>query len=47
MRNSVLNFAWCDFGRYEEAREEEKLRNKPEDFSDMVAEVNRLHLYMF
>ncbi|WZZ25157.1 hypothetical protein YC2023_008558 [Brassica napus] len=25
--------------KYEEAREEEKLRNKPEDFSDMVAEV--------
>lgn len=25
--------------RYEEAREEEKSRNKPEDFSDMVAEV--------
>ncbi|KAJ4895499.1 proline-rich spliceosome-associated (PSP) family protein [Raphanus sativus] len=26
--------------KYEEAREEEKLRNKPEDFSDMVAENN-------
>lgn len=26
--------------RYEEAREEEKLRNQREDFSDMVAEVH-------
>lgn len=26
--------------RYEEAREEEKLRTQREDFSDMVAEVN-------
>lgn len=39
MKSSVLEFTLCDFGRYEEAREEEKLRNKPEDFSDMVAEV--------
>ncbi|WZZ09285.1 hypothetical protein YC2023_095206 [Brassica napus] len=27
--------------KYEEAREEEKLRNKPEDFSDMVAENSK------
>ena len=27
------------FCRYEEAREEEKLRSQREDFSDMVAEV--------
>ena len=32
--------------RYEEAREEEKLRNKPEDFSDMVAEVIRDFIYI-
>lgn len=29
----------CIFRRYEEAREEEKLRSQREDFSDMVAEV--------
>lgn len=30
---------FCAFYRYEEAREEEKLRSQREDFSDMVAEV--------
>ena len=29
----------CMIVRYEEAREEEKLRSQREDFSDMVAEV--------
>lgn len=28
--------------RYEEAREEEKLRTQKEDFSDMVAEVHEV-----
>lgn len=32
--------------RYEEAREEEKLRSQKEDFSDMVAEV-RNHIYIY
>lgn len=31
--------------RYEEAREEEKLRNQKEDFSDMVAEVHSSHCH--
>ena len=31
-----------EFDRYEEAREEEKLRSQREDFSDMVAEVRHL-----
>jgi hypothetical protein len=34
---SFSNFG--EFDRYEEAREEEKLRSQREDFSDMVAEV--------
>jgi hypothetical protein len=33
------------FDRYEEAREEEKLRSQREDFSDMVAEVCHLLVY--
>jgi hypothetical protein len=33
-------------GRYQEARDEEKLRNQKEDFSDMVAEVcSRAFIY--
>lgn len=34
---SLSFYTFCN--RYEEAREEEKLRNQKEDFSDMVAEV--------
>lgn len=33
-------YSYTVFSRYEEAREEEKLRTQKEDFSDMVAEVN-------
>jgi hypothetical protein len=32
--------------RYEEAREEEKQRSQREDFSDMVAEVCLLYMYV-
>lgn len=32
--------------RYEEAREEEKLRSQREDFSDMVAEVRYLKILL-
>ena len=39
----VSNFG--AFDRYEEAREEEKLRGQREDFSDMVAEVCHLPVY--
>jgi hypothetical protein len=39
----VSNFG--AFDRYEEAREEEKLRSQREDFSDMVAEVCHLLVY--
>ena len=35
----LLKFVFLVFLRYEEAREEEKLRSQREDFSDMVAEV--------
>ena len=39
----VTNFV--AFHRYEEAREEEKLRSQREDFSDMVAEVSLFYVF--
>ena len=43
LAKSFSNFG--EFDRYEEAREEEKLRSQREDFSDMVAEVLILLVY--
>jgi len=36
---ALISYLSWNCSRYEEAREEEKLRNQREDFSDMVAEV--------
>ncbi|KAG2410130.1 uncharacterized protein HKW66_Vig0007950 [Vigna angularis] len=38
----LISYRCCNCSRYENAREEEKLRRKPEDFIDVVAEL--LHL---